>query len=271
MTPFTWTHLILLVACFFIVVSWFTIIKFFLQTLNQCDKQLDSLEDISNSKFSEETSNYLLNLNKEISRKYEIKEPVIKVFNDSDPNASAFLTMKNSYIAFSDIVLNSLHNEALGSVLAHEINHIKEKHFLKQTLIDMITSLFWHIIGSIPLIILYSNPDISFSLSTSHQIRVNLLLILNYFIILTFVQWLVIKIPSLFFSRKYEIESDLFAIKNTSKQAFFTQAMYFHNLSPDFYRKQKTYKKIFNTHPSWEKRIALIDNSNCTLTPIGQT
>ncbi|TNF33013.1 MAG: M48 family peptidase [Gammaproteobacteria bacterium] len=156
---------------------------------------------------------------------------------------------KNKRIVFFDTLLNSLDNDELEAVLAHELGHFKRKHILKGMLLTISTTL----LGLFILAWIMQHEWFYNSLGVSTPSTYMALILFSMVVpVFTF---LLHPLMSMF-SRKNEFEADAFAAEQ-SDAAYLIKALvnlYKENastLTPD-----PLYSAFYDSHPPAPVRIA---------------
>ncbi len=159
----------------------------------------------------------------------------------------AGLLPKSRYIFITDSLLNNFTEDEIETIVAHEFGHIKYKHVL------------FYLFFSIGYIIFYTFLYIiAYPISEKLQINNIISSLLNAFFTLTFFcAYFVIIFRYL--SRRFEIQSDIFALSATGNPQSFRNALL--KLSSINYIPERTSKltSIFRTHPSVYQRLELVN------------
>lgn len=159
----------------------------------------------------------------------------------------AGLLPKSRYIFITDSLLSNFTEDEIETIVAHEFGHIKYKHVL------------FYLFFSIGYIILYTFLyTLTIPISEKLQISNIISNLLNaFFTLIFFCAYFVIIFRYL--SRKFEIQSDIFALDITKKPQSFKNALI--KLSSINYIPKTTSKliSIFRTHPSVYQRLELIN------------
>lgn len=137
---------------------------------------------------------------------YQISHIYIMDGSKRSSKANAFLTGfgKNKKIALFDTLLQSLTEEEIVSVLAHELAHFKQKHLLKSMLMLLSRLFLFFYLANFFL----NNPEISKALNFKEtNLSAGLLGFILVFSALNFLLNIVFN----YFSRKFEKEADLIA------------------------------------------------------------
>lgn len=217
----------------------------------------EDLKTLEQSNVDKDKILYLENLCKEICQKHQIPVPTILVQESDKYNATAVSFFGSPIVYFqSSLVLNE-NKEVLGSVLGHELYHIKENHVLNRNI--LFYSLKYIFLG---IILICASPIFAhvdkimkylmyFNVCTYH-------LISNSFATYTFN----------FVSRKQELQCDLFAAENVGLNVYLNQVDIFQNRPikkkskfDEFKRKILYFKDMLeNTHPTWDQRKIFVQN-----------
>ncbi len=156
---------------------------------------------------------------------------------------------KNKRIVFYDTLLESLSDDELEAVLAHELGHFKRKHIVKGMAITIVTTLIG--LGILAWLMKAEWFYTALGVSTPSTYMALLL----FTIVMPVFTFLLSPLMSMF-SRKNEFEADEFAAQNSDAQ-FLIQALvnlYKENastLTPD-----PLYSSFYDSHPPAPVRIA---------------
>ncbi len=188
----------------------------------------------------------------------ETKSKVIGVFkwglSEKTKKANAALTGwgKTKRIILSDTLLNDYTPDEIETVLAHELGHWRKKHLWKGMGLQIILSfLGWWVAFR-----LLSSLSGYFKLHDVYDIAGLPLIILVFSVLsLLFLPW------ANLYSRRNELEADLFALRLTKNPEAFISAiekLTSQNLAE--YQPNKVIQFIFHSHPSTAKRIELAES-----------
>lgn len=241
-----------------IVVFGYCVILAVVRMFNSKNIQLSYIfvPDLDESK----KADYLNKKNIEWSALMGIKPPPIYIELSEDDNVTSFNTPWSRYIRFQSKSLKNLDAEALASVLAHELYHIKELHERK----NMFMQCMFFILAIFINIQLLDWLD-HYSFYAKLDNPQNLIFGALYTLFSLTSLWglsIVCKqlsdIVSAISSRAQEIECDQFAVKMNGINNFLKQANYY-DASQYFKNRKKSIwlniKYFFtDTHPSWSKR-----------------
>jgi STE24 endopeptidase len=156
---------------------------------------------------------------------------------------------KNKRIVFFDTLLNSLTNDQLEAVLAHELGHFKHKHILKSMLISMAFSLF----GLWVLAWLMKNEWFYQALGVSTPS--NYMALILFSLVVPVFTFLLSPLTSLL-SRKNEFEADAFAAKQSSAQDLIHALVNMYKENASTLTPDPLYSAFYDSHPPAPVRIA---------------
>lgn len=156
---------------------------------------------------------------------------------------------KNKRIVFFDTLLNSLNNDQLEAVLAHELGHFKHKHILKSMLISMTLSLF----GLWVLAWLMKNDWFYQALGVSTPS--NYMALILFSLVVPVFTFLLSPLTSLF-SRKNEFEADAFAAKQANAQDLIHALVNMYKENASTLTPDPLYSAFYDSHPPAPVRIA---------------
>lgn len=141
-----------------------------------------------------------------------------------DSSVNAFATLQGDIFLFRGLIEYTSSPEMLSSVIAHEIGHIKNEHFVKRMSRQ---------IGLQTVILIFTGGDAG----TITQLTQNLL--------------------NMRYSREQEKEADKIALKKLEKSNINPQNLtrFFLKLNKRSSKYQEEYLELFMTHPSLKNRI----------------
>jgi STE24 endopeptidase len=160
---------------------------------------------------------------------------------------------KTKRIVLFDTLINSMDEDQVTSVLAHEIGHAKKKHIIKNLIFTLIGTLIGFFI--ISLLLNYTPLYLAFGFK---QVSYHGILIILSFCSSAFTFFLLPLFALL--SRKYEYEADRFVMQALGQVEPFKQALIslsrenLSNLTP-----HPLYSFFYYSHPTLIERIAALD------------
>lgn len=160
--------------------------------------------------------------------------------------AVAGIIPSNRKIFVTDALLRNFTEEQVGTIVAHEIGHIRHKH-LPIFCILMVGYILCHILFYIL---------IGTSLETllgGSQLLISIVHIL--FFVLYF------KIFLNFLSRKFEHQADLYAVELTKNPEAFKSALQHLSFMSTLPKTIRFALELFNTHPSIERRVRFLEKA----------
>lgn len=160
---------------------------------------------------------------------------------------------KNKRIVFFDTLLQSLDNDELEAVLAHELGHFKRKHIVKGMAITFATSL----IGLWVLAWLMDNEWFYSSLGVSTPSTYMALLLFS--LVLPVFTFLLSPLMSMF-SRKNEFEADAFAAQQTDAHNLIRALVNLYRENASTLTPDPLYSAFYDSHPPAPVRIAHLAN-----------
>lgn len=246
--------MIIPLACIFMIYT-ISFLRSYKENKKETLTYLKGLKEMSHDNI---IHSVLIEETKSICEKLQIKTPTLLISKDKDNNATAFGFEEFPAIVFSKDIEDNLSVDALKSILAHEIHHIKEKHFVTTLLIHWGTY-----IGSMFLVIaLFNLLEMNPNAGLADFLLKDLFLVAMGYAVFT-----VLEISGAgqtitnIVSRKNEIECDVFAAKTMGIENYLTQAHYFlktSKIEEPRPLKQKIRGFVLYTHPSWSKRIKAV-------------
>lgn len=156
---------------------------------------------------------------------------------------------RNKRIVFFDTLLNSLNDDELEAVLAHELGHFKKKHILQGMLISFSTTF----IGLAVLAWLMKNEWFYHGLGLSTPSTYMALLLFT--LILPVFTFILSPIMSLF-SRKNEFEADAFAAEQTDAKYLIKALVDMYRENANTLTPDPLYSAFYDSHPPASVRIA---------------
>lgn len=224
--------------------------------------QLSQMVEVAFSPEHSHKREYLYLLNEKLSKELNIKPPPIYVQDSGTDNATAVNTGFFQAVIFEVKTLEGLNDKGLGAVLAHELFHIKEKHYLKSLARMFFISTSWILFN---IFILMSLADqLNFPEPTTKAE--------NYYFIFSIMMFFagssligdhLALIFDRFIGRKQEIECDIYSAKATCFEDYITEAEYFQNGEGLFWSRPLSplnaiKAQMYYTHPNWDKRIGAV-------------
>jgi len=156
---------------------------------------------------------------------------------------------KNKRIVFFDTLLESLDNDELEAVLAHELGHFKRKHIVKGMLITIATTL----VGLWVLAWLMKNDWFYHALGVSTPSTYMALILFG--LILPVFTFLLSPLMSMF-SRKNEFEADAFAAQQTDAGNLIRALVNLYKENASTLTPDPIYSAFYDSHPPAPVRIA---------------
>jgi len=156
---------------------------------------------------------------------------------------------KNKRIVFFDTLLESLDNDELEAVLAHELGHFKRKHIVKGMLITIATTL----VGLWVLAWLMKNDWFYQALGVSTPSTYMALILFG--LILPVFTFLLSPLMSMF-SRKNEFEADAFAAQQTDAGNLIRALVNLYKENASTLTPDPLYSAFYDSHPPAPVRIA---------------
>lgn len=219
------------------------------------------------------TEDWLLKTVNKISKNANISTPEVAIYN-GEINAFATGAFKNSsLIAISANLLESMTKLEIKAIIAHEISHISNGDMVTMLLIQGVINTFIILISRIfsyilDCFLLNSYDDSNYNSNYNHKIYGLITTILQIF--LGFGASIVVA----WFSRNREFRADhgsakllgtpdpmisaLRHLSNISIVNDLPKSIAILGINNNF--KKKSFLKLFATHPSFEKRIAILSN-----------
>lgn len=153
------------------------------------------------------------------------------------------------YIFLTDTLLNDFNLDEIETIVAHEFGHIKYRHILAY-LVFSLGYLIFYMFLYVKFIPLLENLDIGDTFISMISAVVTIFAFLTYFVFIF-----------RFLSRRFELQSDLYAVDSTGKPEAFKNALI--KLSEVNYMPSRIPRifEIFRTHPSIHRRIDFIDKA----------
>ncbi len=160
---------------------------------------------------------------------------------------------KNKRIVFYDTLVDSLEDEELEAVLAHELGHFKRKHTMKMLIASSImTLLSFAVLGWL------INQDWFFSglgVDTHSNAAALLLFMLVSPVFTIFMQPI-----SAFFQRKFEFEADTFAAENAKASKLISGLVKLYEENANTLTPDPLYSAFHYSHPPAAIRIAHLES-----------
>ena len=120
-----------------------TVIESLFDNKRVVTKNLNQLCEVSCSEVESQKREYLYLLNEKISKTLKISPPPIYLQNNDTDNAVAVNTGFFQAVVFELKTFEGLNAEGLGAVLAHELFHIQQHHYLKSIVRRMFITITW--------------------------------------------------------------------------------------------------------------------------------
>lgn len=192
------------------------------------------------------------------------KTPEVGYYESSEVNAFATgWSERNSLVAVSTGLVNSLDAQAVEAVLAHEIAHIKNGDMVTMTLVQGVVNafvmFFARILAFFAASLISRNDD-----DESPSFFLTAILTFVFELLLTFLGSIVV----FWFSRHREYKADSGGARLTSKQNMISALSQLsgNKVIKDNYSTMKVngsgWLELFSTHPSIEKRIKALQNES---------
>lgn len=160
---------------------------------------------------------------------------------------------KNKRIVFFDTLLESLNDDELEAVLAHELGHFKRKHIIKGMLLSIVTSL----LGLWVLSWLMQNDWFYHALGVSTESTYMALLLFTMVVpVFTF---LLSPLLSML-SRKNEFEADEFAAEQTDARNLIQALVNMYKENASTLTPDPLYSAFYDSHPPAPVRVAHLAN-----------
>jgi STE24 endopeptidase len=156
---------------------------------------------------------------------------------------------KNKRIVFFDTLLESLDDDELEAVLAHELGHFKRKHILKSMLLSTATTL----LGLWGLSWLMTNDWFYQSLGVSTPSTYMALLLFT--LVLPIFTFLLSPLMSML-SRKNEFEADEFAAEQSDAKYLISALVNMYKENASTLTPDPLYSAFYDSHPPAPVRIA---------------
>lgn len=156
---------------------------------------------------------------------------------------------KNKRIVFFDTLLESLNDDELEAVLAHELGHFKRKHIIKGMLLSIVTSL----LGLWVLSWLMQNDWFYQSLGVSTSSTYMALLLFT--IVVPVFTFLLSPLLSML-SRKNEFEADEFAAEQTDARNLIQALVNMYKENASTLTPDPLYSAFYDSHPPAPVRVA---------------
>ncbi len=160
---------------------------------------------------------------------------------------------KNKRIVFYDTLLESLSDDELEAVLAHELGHFKRKHIVKGMAISFATTL----IGLAILAWLMKADWFYHSLGVSTPSTYMALLL---FTLVTPVFTFLLSPVMSMFSRKNEFEADAYAAEQSEAKFLITALVNLYKENANTLTPDPLYSAFYDSHPPAPVRIAHLEN-----------
>ncbi|WHY91671.1 protease HtpX [Neobacillus cucumis] len=201
-----------------------------------------------------------------LTQKTNIKKvPEVGIYESDDINAFATGRSKNkSLIAFSSGLLNSMNQEQVAAVTAHEIAHIANGDMVTLTLIQSTVNLFVNVV-TLPILLW----KWLFSLYSNNRGRAIFWFISVVYALATFLLAFLGSLMVKQFSRRREYKADALAAQLIDRDSMISALKFLKNtpsikskLDSHAAFKINSYKRwlfLLSTHPPIEKRIKALE------------
>ena len=160
---------------------------------------------------------------------------------------------KNKRIVFFDTLLETLDDDELEAVLAHELGHFKRKHIVKGMLITIVSTL----VGLWVLALLMQADWFYHSLGVSTPSTYMALLLFT--LVVPVFTFLLSPLMSMF-SRKNEFEADAFAAQQTDANNLIRALVNLYKENASTLTPDPLYSAFYDSHPPAPVRIAHLAN-----------
>lgn len=156
---------------------------------------------------------------------------------------------KNKRIVFFDTLLNSLDQDEVEAVLAHELGHFKHHHIRKGLILNAVITLF-----SLAVLAWLIKQDVFYNALGVSQASTYMALIL--FSIITPLVSVYFQPAMSYFSRKHEFEADDFAAEQSKPQTLITALVKLYQDNANTLTPDPLYSAFHDSHPPAPVRIA---------------
>jgi len=156
---------------------------------------------------------------------------------------------KNKRIVFFDTLLNSLDEDEVEAVLAHELGHFKHHHIRKGLILNAVITLF-----SLAVLAWLIKQDVFYNALGVSQASTYMALIL--FSIITPLVSVYFQPAMSYFSRKHEFEADDFAAEQSKPQTLITALVKLYQDNANTLTPDPLYSAFHDSHPPAPVRIA---------------
>jgi Zn-dependent protease with chaperone function len=188
-----------------------------------------------------------------LAEKENIKYREALIWNTSGGNitnaAMTGLMPLFRYVFLTDSLLNNFSLDEIETVVAHEFGHIKYRHMLAY-LVFSLGYLIFYMFLYIQFLPLFEKFHLGTTATSLISAVITIFIFLVYFVFIF-----------RFLSRRFELQSDLYAVDSTGKPDAFKSALT--KLSEVNYMSPRVHWifEMFRTHPSIHRRIDFIDRS----------
>ena len=160
---------------------------------------------------------------------------------------------KNKRIVFFDTLLNSLDNDELEAVLAHELGHFKRKHILKGMLLTITTTLLglWVLAWIMQHDWFYNSLGVSTASTYMALILFSLVVPVFTFLLHPLMSM---------FSRKNEFEADAFAAEQADANNLIKALVNLYKENASTLTPDPLYSAVYDSHPPAPVRIAHLNS-----------
>lgn len=202
------------------------------------------------------------------------KMPEVGVYESNDMNAFATgFNRNNSLIAFSTELIQSMSEEEIAAVAAHEMAHIANGDMITMAIVQSVVNAFVLLL-TLPLRFIHFFARYSREVGFVTELIISLVKLVVT-VILMFLGNLVVKA----FSRKREYEADKLAAQLIDKKPMITALKTLSTETSIIPKAQKefaalkistpiTIMEIFSTHPPLEKRIQRLQDLDTTTSQV---
>lgn len=209
---------------------------------------------------------YLYELNQNVSKQLGIKPPPIYLQDTETDNAIAINTGFFQAVIFEQRTFEGLSAQGLGAVLAHELYHIQQKHYLKSVTRHLFLSTAWLILNVFILAHVVDSLHMQEPMTKAENYYWIICLMFFYSGASLMGDHFSLAFDRLI-SRRQEIECDVFCAQATSFSDYMIEAEYFKTREDSFWRSitlsgvRAIKFQVYSTHPDWHKRILAVARS----------
>lgn len=206
-------------------------------------------KDVGQDDLSEKLS-YLNKVNEVLSSHLNIKSPELFYVDNEKDQATAIRVPGLSAVVFELQVIRNLPKEDLGSVLAHEMWHLKSWHYVT----DLLAYSFLKFTTPLVFLLVVSNMgSLSDTNVTIETFSWKLILAVYLYGFFFYYSGKLIDVVKLYFHRQKEVSCDLFSAETLGYENYISEAQYFKKAD----KRCKT--DIWDSHPIWQERIGAVE------------